>query len=126
MKNYLNEESLYNFSNDMIMIEQFEYAEKILSHLLNSNNKNIVELSIYQLATILEAKINLVPTPKMTALNVLHFRTLIESMEAMQLILECRPTAVELIDRSILDMTKDSLEFSRLRTFVQGDPGAPT
>ena len=76
------------------------------------------------LATILEAKINLVPTPKMTALNVLHFRTLIESMEAMQLILECRPTAVELIDRSILDMTKDSLEFSRLRTFVQDDPGA--
>ena len=56
MKNYLNEESLYNFSNDMMMIEQFEYAEKILSYLLNSNDKNIVELSIYQLATILESK----------------------------------------------------------------------
>jgi len=56
MKNYLNEQSLYNFSIDMMMIEEFEYAEKILSHLLNSENKNIVELSIYQLATILESK----------------------------------------------------------------------
>jgi len=56
MKNYLNEQSLYNFSIDMMMTEQFEYAEKILSHLLNSDNKNIVELSIYQLATILESK----------------------------------------------------------------------
>ena len=51
------------------------------------------------LATTVEAKINLVPTPKMTALNVIHFHTLIESMEAMQLILECNPTAVELIDK---------------------------
>ncbi len=76
------------------------------------------------LATTVEAKINLVPTPKMTALNVIHFRTLIESMEAVQPILECKPTAVELIDKTILDMTKESLEFSRLRTFVQGDPGA--
>ncbi|MCZ6679514.1 MAG: anaerobic glycerol-3-phosphate dehydrogenase subunit C, partial [Candidatus Poribacteria bacterium] len=76
------------------------------------------------LATTLEAKINLVPTPKMTALNVLHFNTLIESMEAVNPILECNPSAVELIDKTILDMTKASLEFSRLRTFVQGEPGA--
>ena len=46
------------------------------------------------LATTVEAKVNLVPTPKMTALNVIHFHTLIESMEAMQPILECNPTAV--------------------------------
>ncbi len=75
------------------------------------------------LATVIEAKINLVPTPKMTALNVIHFETLIESMEAMETILECKPTAVELIDKTILDLTKGSLEFSRLRTFIEGDPG---
>ena len=76
------------------------------------------------LATTVEAKVNLVPTPKMTALNVIHFHTLIESMEAMQPILECNPTAVELIDKTIIDMTKQSLEFSRISTFIQGSPGA--
>ena len=60
----------------------------------------------------------------MTALNVIHFHTLIESMEAMQPILECNPTAVELIDKTIIDMTKQSLEFSRISTFIQGSPGA--
>ncbi|CAI8035108.1 Uncharacterized protein HI_1163 [Geodia barretti] len=45
-------------------------------------------------------------------------------MEAMQSILECNPTAVELIDKTILDMARRSLEFSRLTTFIQGDPAA--
>ena len=76
------------------------------------------------LATITEAKIDLVETPKMTALNVLHFETLIESMEAMQSILDCNPTAVELIDDKIINMTKQSLEFSRVANFIKGDPGA--
>jgi len=76
------------------------------------------------LATTVEAKINLVPTPKMTALDVIHFHTLIEAMEAVNPILEEAPSAVELIDKTILDMTKSSLEYSRLRDFVQGTPGA--
>ena len=76
------------------------------------------------LATTVEAKVNLVPTPKMTALSVIHFKTLVESMEAMRPILGCNPTAVELIDRTILDMAKGSLEFSRLGSFIQGEPGA--
>ncbi|HIN28619.1 TPA: anaerobic glycerol-3-phosphate dehydrogenase subunit C [Candidatus Poribacteria bacterium] len=76
------------------------------------------------LATVTEAKINLVPTPKMTALNVIHFETLIKAVEAIQPILECHPTAVELIDDTIIRMTKESLEFSRVSNFIQGDPGA--
>ena len=70
------------------------------------------------LATVTEAKINLVPTPKMTALNVIHFETVIEAMEAVQPILECHPTAVELIDDTIINMTKESLEFSRVSNFI--------
>ena len=67
---------------------------------------------------------NLVPIPKLTALCVVHFESLIASMEAMQPILECNPTAVELIDKTILDMARGSLEFSRLTTFIQGEPAA--
>ena len=76
------------------------------------------------LATTVEATINLVPIPKLTALCVVHFDSLIASMEAMQPILECNPTAVELIDKTILDMARGSLEFSRLTTFIQGEPAA--
>ncbi len=76
------------------------------------------------LATTVEATVNLVPVPKLTALCVIHFESLIASMEAMQPILECNPTAVELIDKTILDMARGSLEFSRLTTFIQGEPAA--
>ena len=76
------------------------------------------------LATIVEAKVNLVPVPKMTCLCVVHFNSLIASMEAMQPILDCNPTAVELIDKTILDMARGSIEFSRLTSFIQGEPEA--
>ena len=76
------------------------------------------------LTTTVEATVNLVPVPKMTALCVVHFETLVASMEAMQPILACEPTAVELIDKTILDMTRGSLEFSRVTTFIQGEPAA--
>lgn len=76
------------------------------------------------LATIVEATINLVPLPKLTALCVVHFDSLVASMEAMQPILACDPTAVELIDKTILDMARGSLEFSRLTTFIEGEPAA--
>ena len=76
------------------------------------------------LATTVEATINLVPIPKLTALCVVHFDSLVASMEAMQPILACHPTAVELIDKTILDMARGSLEFSRLTTFIEGEPAA--
>ena len=76
------------------------------------------------LATTVEATVNLVPVPNLTALCVIHFKSLIAAMEAMQPILECEPTAVELIDKTILDMARGSLEFSRLTTFIQGEPAA--
>ena len=76
------------------------------------------------LATTVAATVNLVPIPKLTALCVVHFESLITSMEAMQPILACNPTAVELIDKTILDMARGSLEFSRLTTFIEGEPAA--
>lgn len=76
------------------------------------------------LATTVEATVNLVPLPKLTALCVVHFESLVGAMEAMQPILDCDPTAVELIDKTILDMARGSLEFSRLTTFIEGEPAA--
>ena len=76
------------------------------------------------LAAIVEAEIDLVPVPKATALMVAHFRGLMEALEATQVILEARPSAVELIDRIVLDMTRGTQEYRRRMTFVEGDPDA--
>ena len=55
----------------------------------------------------------------MTALSVIHFETLIESMEAVAPILECQPTAIELIDDTIINMTKGSAAFSKASDFIK-------
>ena len=76
------------------------------------------------LATTLEAKIKLVPVPPLVGLCVLHFRDLIESLESTPALLECRPCAVELIDRMMLDLTKQTGGMARFMDFVEGDPEA--
>ena len=42
----------------------------------------------------------------------------------MQPILKCDPTAVELIDKTIIGMAQGSIEFSRLTSFIQDEPEA--
>ncbi|MBM3945761.1 MAG: FAD-binding oxidoreductase, partial [SAR202 cluster bacterium] len=74
------------------------------------------------LFTLTEAKVKLVRTPKHTAVAVVHFNDLIESMEATVATLELGPAAVEHIGSMILHQARDNLEYSRLMDFVQGDP----
>src|SRR5687767_7021675 len=77
------------------------------------------------LAAVLEAKINLVPLPAAKAVMAIQFQDLLESLEATPAILEHRPSAVEVMDRFILDNTKQNASLDRLRrTFIDGDPGA--
>ena len=76
------------------------------------------------LATIVEAKLSLVPLPHMKGLAVAHFHTMRQAMEATPAILEHSPSAVELLDRMILQRTRESVGFARRLTFVEDDPAA--
>ena len=76
------------------------------------------------LCVVVEAKLRLVPAPKKTAVLACHFAGLDESMEANLEILQTGPAAVELVDKLLLDLTKDSIEHARRRSFLQGDPEA--
>ncbi len=76
------------------------------------------------LAVITEATVGLVPQPRHTVLAVVHFAGLFDALEAVPLILPFAPSAVELIDRLVLEMTRAQLEYARRMTFVQGDPDA--
>ena len=74
------------------------------------------------LVTITEAKLKIVPRPKMTALAVLHFNDMLESMEATVAALELGPAAVELIGSMIIRQARSNLEYSRMMDFIEGDP----
>lgn len=77
------------------------------------------------LALLTEMKLNLSPLPpKETGLLCVHFNSVDESLRANLIALEHGPTASELIDHYILECTKDNIEQSKNRFFVQGDPGA--
>ncbi len=72
----------------------------------------------------LEFELNCEPLPPPGALLCAHFGSVIESLHATLVALRHRPSAVELIDRHILECTKTNLEQAKNRFFVQGDPGA--
>lgn len=74
------------------------------------------------LGVVLEAKMRLVPKPKWTALDVIHFDDDIEALEASQAILETRPYALESTDKMILNLARGNIEQSRKLGFVQGNP----
>ncbi len=76
------------------------------------------------LATVVEAKLRLVPRPKFTALDVIHYADLQEALESSQEILGTGPYAVELTDKMILDLARGNLEQSKRMGFVQGEPAA--
>jgi FAD/FMN-containing dehydrogenase/Fe-S oxidoreductase len=77
------------------------------------------------LAFITEIKLNVVPLPpKETGLVCIHFNSIDESLRANLIALKYLPSASELIDHYILECTKDNIEQSKNRFFVQGDPGA--
>lgn len=76
------------------------------------------------LAITTEAKLNLVPRPIKKAVVCVHFDDVMDALKATVVAVEHTPSAVELIDRRILEQTKSNLEQSRNRSFVEGDPDA--
>ena len=76
------------------------------------------------LCAVVEARLNLVELPAHKGLIAVHFRDLVESVEANLKVLETEPVASELIDKILLDQTVDSIEHAPSRSFLQGDPAA--
>jgi FAD/FMN-containing dehydrogenase/Fe-S oxidoreductase len=74
------------------------------------------------LGIITEIQINLVPVPKAKRLALVHFGSVRAAMEAVPILLESEPTVVELLDKMLMDLARDKIEFRRLLTFVRGDP----
>lgn len=76
------------------------------------------------LAITLEATINLEPLPKFKSLAVVHFSDLQEAIKAVGPMLKYRPSAVEILDRTVLRLSKENLTTRMHCHFIKGDPAA--
>ncbi len=77
------------------------------------------------LGVVLEAKLNLVPLPKAKAVMVLGFDHLLDALAAAPAILQHAPSAIEVMDKSILENTRQNANLDALRrSVIPGDPGA--
>jgi FAD/FMN-containing dehydrogenase/Fe-S oxidoreductase len=77
------------------------------------------------LAFFTELELELSPLPAHRALGVCHFPRFRDAMVATQELVALNPTAVELVDRTILEASRDMPEFApTVRRFVQGEPDA--
>lgn len=76
------------------------------------------------LAFLLEATVRLTPLPKATALCVAHFDDAIESLRHIPAINAHDPSAVELLDRVVLDEGRTNAATKALAGFIEGEPDA--
>jgi FAD/FMN-containing dehydrogenase/Fe-S oxidoreductase len=76
------------------------------------------------LAVSLSLKINLEPLPKFKSVAVVHFADLLEAIRAVEPMLPYNPSAVEILDRTVLKQSAENLTTKHLCHFIDGDPAA--
>ena len=122
----------FNHSKSNYIIENYPKISRRVSgynldEITDKNHLNLAGLLVGSegtLVTVTEAKVKVVQTPKHKGLIIAHFSSLSQSMEATVEIVNLEPSAVELVDKSILRPAKSNLGYSRLMNFVSGDPEA--
>ncbi|MCH7591414.1 MAG: FAD-binding protein [Planctomycetes bacterium] len=88
------------------------------------NAVNILCGSEGTLGVVVGATLRLTPLPRHTGLIVLHFRDVLQALGATPAILSHRPTAVELVDRLIIEAGLANPVVAKQCGFLSGNPGA--
>jgi len=76
------------------------------------------------LVIVTHALVDLVPKPVHTVYAVGHFGDTASAIAATTDALACEPHQVELMDRTILELSRQKLEYAELGNILVGDPGA--
>jgi len=77
------------------------------------------------LAFFTRLRLRLAPHPMRRVVGVCHFPGLLDALDAVQHIVRLDPSAVELVDRNVLDLAAAQPDFREaLALFVRGAPGA--
>ncbi|WP_208542889.1 FAD-binding and (Fe-S)-binding domain-containing protein [Nocardioides euryhalodurans] len=76
------------------------------------------------LAVTTRAVVDLVPKPRHAVFAVGHFTSVPAAIDATTDALSCDPAQVELMDKTILDLSRSKIEFADLGKSLEGDPAA--
>jgi len=76
------------------------------------------------LVTVVAATVRLVPAPRHRVVAVGHFTSVQAAIEATEDALACQPAAVELLDRTIIELSRQKIEYRSLGAMLHGDPQA--
>jgi FAD/FMN-containing dehydrogenase/Fe-S oxidoreductase len=76
------------------------------------------------LGVILEAGLNLVPKPKVVGLLIPQFASLAAALDALAPCLEMQPSAVELMDRMLIELARNNLSLRDTASALTGTPDA--
>lgn len=88
----------------------------------NPNNLiNVLAGSEGTLAAIVSAKVKIVPTPDEIGLGLIFFDNAAEAMQATVELSKLKPSAIEFIDRMLLDQTRGQREFQPARDLLELD-----
>jgi Fe-S oxidoreductase len=90
----------------------------------NWNLARLITGSEGTLAVTLEVKLNLEPLPGYKSVAVVHFSELDDALNAVEPILDHGPAAVEILDRYVLQLSRENLTTRHHCHFIQGDPAA--
>lgn len=74
------------------------------------------------LATILEVTVNLEVAPQYKAVCVVHFDDRMKAISAVNSILDFKPAAVELLDKSVIDLALTNSATKAISGFIEGAP----
>jgi FAD/FMN-containing dehydrogenase/Fe-S oxidoreductase len=89
------------------------------------NMANLLVGSEGTLAFFTEIELGLQPIPPHRVLGICHFPSFYKAMEATQYIVKLGPAAVELVDRTMIELARDIPMFrATVDRFVQGEPDA--
>jgi FAD/FMN-containing dehydrogenase/Fe-S oxidoreductase len=98
-------------------IDELTKATPNMSHLLVGSEGT---LAFFQ-----RIHLNLQPLPPNKVLGVCHFPSFYEAMDSTQHIVKLNPSAVELVDRTMIDLARDIPLFAAtVDRFVEGEPQA--
>ncbi|HSI78701.1 MAG TPA: FAD-binding oxidoreductase, partial [Lunatimonas sp.] len=98
-------------------LDEFIYTEQW-------NLAKLITGSEGTLATTLELKINLEPLPQYKSVCVIHFSDLLEAIGSVTPILQYNPSAVEILDKIVVDLSRENLTTKRHCHFITGNPAA--
>ncbi len=105
--------------DQLLRMKPFSKSDKLF------NFGELIAGSEGTLIFVSEMKLNLIPVPpKEKALVCVHLNTLEDAFKANLIGLKYEPSAIELMDKTILDLTKNSLGLKQNRFFLEGDPEA--